>query len=808
MYTSVETTTHKKLNTSLGNLIHFTEEECGISAHTTFGKFQIILYSPSIFRIRITKEEQYDDFSYAVVAQPGHSNFTLYEEDDQIIISTAHIDLYIEKNPVRFRFINKKGNLINEDDASFGTSWIGNQVTTYKKLQEGERFIGLGEKTGDLDRRGKGYTNWNTEPAEFHVDADPLYCSTPFYIGINNALAYGIFLDNSYKTHFNFGASNDRFASFSAEDGDMNYYFIHHDTVEEIIESYTYLTGRMKMPPLWSLGYQQCRYSYYPDTEVIRVAKTFREKKIPIDTIVLDIHYMEQYKVFSWDNDRFPDPEKMVQTLKEMGFHVVTILDPGIKEEEGYMPFEEGEEQDLFLKYPDGVNYSGQVWPGWCYFPDFTNPATRSWWGRHFEEKVKMGIEGFWNDMNEIATWGQSLPDLIAFDYEGNRANARQGRNVYGMQMARSTFEGTKELLNGKRPFNLTRSGFSGVQRYAAVWTGDNFASDEHMMLGVRLVNSLGLTGIPFSGYDVGGFEGEASMELFARWISIGAFSPFFRGHSKINSRYAEPYSFNEEVEQISRNYIQLRYKLLPYIYSLFYDASMRGMPISRSLAIDYTYDPLVYAKDYQNQYLFGPAIMVAPVESQTRFAKVYLPAGGWYDFHTGQYYEGGKEYVVASPIDKLPLFIKAGAILPMQSEVQYTSEQPDDVLRIHLYHSDQSNSFLYYEDDGESYDYEKNAFYKRDLKYNAEEGEFYFESVQGSAKSKYKQMQLIFHGFESFERTIEVNGEQIEVMGEQMILFPPICKLDPKGKVETKIAEWVQVIRFVNDDEKVTVRW
>jgi alpha-glucosidase len=293
--------------------------------------------------------------------------------------------------------------------------------------------------------------------------------------------------------------------------------------------------------------------------------------------IVLDIHYMEQYKIFTWSKRDFPDPKGMIKKLKELGFEVVVMCDPGIKVEEGYKTYDEGVRNQVFIKYPDGTDYMGQVWPGMVSLPDFTNPVAREWWKEQFKEYIELGVEGFWNDMNEIATWGHMLPENIEMSFEGNKASMRKGRNIYGSQMARSTYEGTKALLNGKRPFNLTRSAYSGIQRYSAVWTGDNVSYDEHMMLGVRMVSSMGLGGIAFAGYDVGGFVGDATRKLFARWISIGAFSPFFRGHSMINSRDAEPWAYGEEVEQISRNYIKFRYQLLPYIYSCFMTQPKQG---------------------------------------------------------------------------------------------------------------------------------------------------------------------------------------------------------------------------------------
>ncbi|MBP9924901.1 MAG: glycoside hydrolase family 31 protein, partial [Cyclobacteriaceae bacterium] len=708
------------LSKRLGQLSTFIKHDAGIIGETTFGKFNVSIYSSSLFRITITNQKQFEDFSYSVIDKPKSTSLEIIDSIDSILLKTESTQLIITKNPIRFSFQTLEGSILNEDDP-LGTSWIGEQVTTYKKIQPGERFIGLGEKTGPLDRQGNAYLNWNSDAYAYNKGTDPLYCSMPFYMGIHNGLCYGIFFDNTHKAHFNFGASNNRFSSFAADAGEMDYYLIHGNNVSEIIKQYTDLTGRMELPPRWSIGYQQCRYSYYPDKEVFSIAKTFREKDIPADAIVFDIHYMDKYKIFSWDQERFPDPKGLMQTLKDQGFHVVIMCDPGIKVEPGYETYEDGLKNDIFLKYPDGENYQGQVWPGWCHFPDFTNPKARAWWATKFQDYVDLGVEGFWNDMNEIATWGNALPENIEFDFEGNKATMRRGRNVFGFQMARSTYEGTKKLLNGKRPFNLTRSGFSGIQRYSAVWTGDNVAYDEHMLLGIRLVNSMGLTGVAFAGYDAGGFVGESNPKLFARWTSIASLSPFFRAHTMINTRDSEPWSYGEKVESICRNYIKFRYQLMPYIYSLFYDASKRGMPVQRSLAIDYTHDHRIYNDLYHNQYLFGPSILVAPATSDQELLKVFFPAGDWYDLYSGKVWTGNQETIIESPIHKLPVFVKAGSVLPMQSSAAHTGIKQDELI-LHIYCGDNSSDFLLYMDDGETFDYQKGKSAKRLIKMSGSE--------------------------------------------------------------------------------------
>ncbi|MBY0433402.1 MAG: DUF5110 domain-containing protein, partial [Cyclobacteriaceae bacterium] len=639
------------------------------------------------------------------------------------------------------------------------------------------------------------YQNWNTDAYAYHSGSDPLYCSMPFYIGLHHGRQYGIFLDNSHKTFFNFGASNNRFSSFAADAGEMNYYFIHGNSVAEIIQHYTWLTGRIQLPPKWSIGYQQCRYSYYPDKEVLNIASTFREKQIPADAIVMDIHYMDKYKIFTWDAKNFSDPKKLIDTIKAQGFEIVLMCDPGIKVEKGYGAYDDGIANDVFVKYPDGENYAGQVWPGWCHFPDFTNPVTRIWWEKQLASYSTLGVEGYWNDMNEIATWGHMLPENLEFNLDGQPATSRKARNLYGFQMSRSTYEATKKLLKGKRPFNLTRSGYSGVQRYAAVWTGDNVSYDEHMMLGVRLVNSLGLTGVAFAGYDVGGFVGEASTKLFARWTSIGSLSPFFRGHTMINTKDSEPWSFGEEVENISRNYIRFRYQLMPYIYSLFYEASQSGMPVQRSLAIYFAHDARVYNGQFHHQYLYGPFVMVAPVESNKEFVKIFFPKGEWYYLFDGTKIAGDQEVIVECPIHKLPVYIKAGAIMPMQRPVQNTKEIVDELV-LHIYNGNEETSFEFYEDDGSTFQFESGAFAKRLIRFNPDQRKITLLPQEGTYTSSIKTVKLILHGFSNLSQ-IKMENQTVSVRKEMNSFFMPLEKYDPINDPDTMGEEEVMVTGF-----------
>jgi len=789
---------------SAGNITKVTINGQQVDITTDNAYAQVTVYSADIIRVRMDKQSLGTDFSYAVINQPVHTHVSITQNAAEVDIATDSLKAVIKKSPFAISFYTPDGKVINEDEPGLQTSWVNESVTSYKKMQDGEHFIGLGEKTGPFDRKGKGFTDWNTDAYAYNEDRDPIYSTIPFYIGVHHNLSYGIFLDNTWQTDFNFGASNNRFSSFGARGGEMNYYFIYHSTLAGIITSYTSLTGRMKLPPLWSLGYQQNRYSYYPETEVYRIAQTLREKKIPADGITLDIHYMDHYKVFTWDKERFPNPKQMTDKLNSMGFKLTVIVDPGVRVEPGYATYESGLKNNIFIKYPDSTNYTGEVWPGWCNFPDFTSQKARDWWGGQIKKYGEDGVSGIWNDMNEIATWGSKMPDNVLFSFEGNMASHLQAHNVYGFNMARASYEGAKKAFR-KRPFVLTRSGYAGFQRYAAMWTGDNVATDEHMLLGVRLLNSLGLSGVPFTGMDIAGFTGGTTVPLYERWVQIGAFNPYFRSHSAVNTRSSEPWTYGEEALEIARNYINLRYKLMPYLYSTFYEATQDGLPVMRSLAINYTHDENIYSSDFENQYLFGHAFLVAPFASGLNYGKVYFPVGKWYDLYNDEVETGSQPKVISLSAQKLPVFVKESSIVPVQSLVQSTSEQPTDTLVVHLYDGRVDNKFIYYEDDGASYEYENGAFYKRTIIFKGNAGQLIFEKREGVLPSKFHYIKLVLHSFHGLAG-VQVNGKLIKVNDEFNSFISPVSRFDPQGTSNPVEGSSVKTLIFKNDNEKISI--
>lgn len=710
---------------------------------------EIISYSPTILRFRVTREPAQEDFSHAVIRQPGQFLRDLREYPDSAILYTDSLRVIIYLDLMRFKVMDTRGNVLSEELPGMPVTWLGTEVTCYRKLFTDEKFLGLGEKTGNLDKRGGAYENWNSDVPAYAVNHDPLYQSIPFFTGIHGRSVYGVFLDNTYRTRFNFGASTDeRFSFFSAANGEMNYYFFGAQSIPGILSDYTWLTGRMPMPPLWSLGYHQCRWSYFPESQVLAIAQQFRDREIPCDAVWLDIDYMDGYKIFTWNRDRFPMPATMTGLLGALGFRTVTIVDPGIRIEKGYFAYDEGIANGYFATYPDGTPYTGSVWPGRCHFPDFTSEKVRKWWGSSFRSLTEAGVAGFWNDMNEPSAWGQDIPGIVQFDFEGRKGTMARAHNIYGLEMCRATYEGTRALLKGKRPFTLTRAGYAGIQRYSAVWTGDNEATDEHMLLSARMITGMGLSGVAFTGADVGGFMGEPSEALYTRWMSLGAFTPFFRGHSAWDTRSKEPWSFGANVEKQVKAFIVQRYKLLPYIYSAFYESHSTGLPVARSLAVSNPFDEKVYWWKYQNQFLFGDNLLVAPVSCTQQAGKVYLPEGGWYRFSTDEFYKGPAEVLVDAPLNDLPVFARASGIIPMQSPVQHTGQRPSPVLELHLYNGDQESSFLYYEDDGISDRAESGVFYRRQIRFKPAEKTFSLEPAEGSHPSVFTSVRLVLHGF------------------------------------------------------------
>lgn len=750
----------------------------GVEGKTDTGFFRISVYSDNVIRVQFSKESKLETFSYSLVNNelPNFSDFQISESQNKIFINTSTIHSEINLQSFGVIFKNKNGEIINEDlqGKGLGTQILGDKITVYKKLQEGEKFVGLGEQLGNLNRTGTVVTNKNTDNYKYDDPRIPMYVSVPFFMGFHHNQIYGIYFDNSFRSVFNFGASNTRFSSFAFDGGDLDEFFIYDDSVEKILQHYTSLTGRMELPPKWSIGYHQSRCSYFPENQVLNIATNFKNKKIPIDCVVLDADYLHQYEPFRINTERFPDMKKLSAKMREMGIELTASVNPGIKIDSTYFAYKSGLKNDVFLKYEDGEIYKTEIYPNLNLYPDFSSPKTRNWWSENMKICQDVGINGYWNDMNEPAINGQAMPDNVVFDCDGKKSNSLEMQNYYGFLMARSSYESLKKFGGNKRPFILTRSGFAGIQRYSAVWSGDNQAKDEHILLGCLLNNQLGLAGIPFVGPDLGGYIGDGNKDLYKRWIEVGVFSPFLRNHREYFANANEPWAYGEEAEAISKSYIGFRYRLLPYLYSKFYETSQTGIPISRSLCINFPFDEKVYSIDNQNNFLFGDAFLVVPVMSKETSKKIYLPEGTWYDFFSDEQWSGNKVYNKDLPNFRIPIFVKESSIIPMQSQIYSTKEQPENTLQIHIYFGKKDNHFVYYEDDGESLDYQKGNFYKREMVFDSKNNQLIFNKPEGKFDVNFKKMKLIFHGFDAF-KNFKINANLVETKTETVKALDPL---------------------------------
>ncbi len=694
------------------------------------GVLSVSVLSPEIVRVRFLPKADFGrDHSYAVVGQlPGDPKATFDVQAAQSIIRTSALEVIVKHDPLRISFETPGGESLDADDPSRGIGFVDETVRVWKRLRDDEFVYGLGEKTGRLNKRGRNlggysYVNWNSDTYAYGDDTDPIYATFPFYMVMRKGRAHGIFFDNTHRSLFEIGRESQRLLSFGAEGGELDYYFIDGPTPRQVVERYAELTGRMPLPPRWALGYNQCRYSYYPESKVRLIANTFREKRIPADVIWLDIHYLEGFNPFTWDKQRFPDPARLIGDLGQQGFKVVTILDAHPKKQPGWDVYDSGLAGDHYVKNPDGSVYEANVWPsqaekdpGPSVFPDFSKPGARDWWGGLYKKLTDVGVAGIWNDMNEPAVFTTTPDHTMPFDVrhhgEGVPTDHREIHNVYGQLMTRSTYEGLRRLKPDHRPFVLTRATYSGGQRWSAIWPGDNVSDWDDFRATIPMFSNMGLTGFPFVGADIGGFAEAPTPELFTRWLQAGVFYPFMRTHTTFGTPDQEPWSYGTRLEDVNRRAIELRYQLLPHLYNLFEESSRTGSPIFRPLLYEYPDDPATYERD--DQFLWGRDLLIAPVLREgVADREVYLPKGDWYDFWTAAKLEGGRGFRMPVTIDTTPIFVRGGAFVFRQPVVQHTGEMPGQPLIVSVFPADRSEA-SFYEDAGDGYAYEKGVFARR----------------------------------------------------------------------------------------------
>ncbi|KAI3961700.1 hypothetical protein MKW92_034201 [Papaver armeniacum] len=574
-------------------------------------------------------------------------------------------------------------------------------------LPTGTSLYGTGEVSGQLERTGKRVFTWNTDAWGYGPGTTSLYQSHPWVLAVlPNGEALGVLADTTQRCEIDL--RKETTIKFKALAHYPVITFGPFASPTAVLQSLSRAIGTVFMPPKWSLGYHQCRYSYLSDTRVLEVARTFREKKIPCDVIWMDIDYMDGFRCFTFDKERFSQPKTLVNDLHQNGFKAIWMLDPGIKHEEGYFVYDSGSANDVWVQKADGQPFVGGVWPGPCVFPDYTQEKTRMWWANLVKDFTANGVDGIWNDMNEPAVFDtvtKTMPEsnIHRGDAElGGHQNHLHYHNVYGMLMARSTFEGMKLANEKKRPFVLTRAGFIGSQRYAATWTGDNLSTWEHLHMSVTMVLQLGLSGQPLSGPDIGGFGGDATPKLFGRWMGVGAMFPFCRGHSEKGTTDHEPWSFGKECEEVCRLALLRRYRLIHHIYTLFYLSHTKGIPVATPTFFADPKDPKL--RSIENSFLLGPLLVHASTfrdQSSDALPHV-LPKGIWLSF----------DFDDSHP-DLPTLYLQGGSIIPVGLPVQHVDEAKatDDLTLIVALDQHGKAEGVLYEDEGDGYEFSEGGY-------------------------------------------------------------------------------------------------
>ncbi len=644
-------------------------------------------------------------------------------EDGRLELCTESWVAHVQPDSCKLRVAEASGTVLLEDGSDGGWQQSTDAVRVTRLTPAAEPFYGCGEKTGELSHRGRHLVFWNTDAYDpdhggFAPDQDPLYLSIPFFIGLREGAAYGLFTDNSHRIEMDLAAADPSQYEIEASGGQIDQYLLFGPEMSEVVRRYTALTGRPPLPPRWSLGYHQSRWGYWPDARLEEVGQEFRDRAIPADGLWLDIQHMDGFRTFTWDPNGFADPIGLAAALEANHFKLTVIADPGIKVDPGWQVYDSGLDEDAFLRWPNGDLYVGNSWAGECAFPDFTEPVARSWWGDQVGELLETGVRGIWLDLNEPTTMPESgeantIDDEVLAHGHGQGTTMAEVHNVYALSEAQATYEAMLASAPDRRPFILSRAGYAGIQRYAAIWTGDAPSTWQSLEQVLPMLLNLGVSGVAFTGSDVGGYSGSPGAELFARWLELGAVSPFFRNHVTTSTPDQEPWAFGGEVEDISRHWIGLRYRLLPYLYSLFAETTATGAPVLRPLVYHFQDDAAV--RELADQAMVGPYLLVAPVIEQGAAARsIYLPAGRWYEYHSGAIYDGPTTIERELTLADLPLFVREGAILPHGPLVQWTDQAPTDPLVLHVYPASEESTFVLYEDDGDGLQHHSESCFSR----------------------------------------------------------------------------------------------
>lgn len=735
-----------------------------LTAETERGTVTVNAVGDGVTRVRIAGgDEAAARHSYAIEQDPIATPAELGTEGTHMMLSTAGLSVLVHPTSGAITARSAAGTFVEEAGVGFARS--GEGYRWQLALPRDETCHGLGQRAFPLSLRNRRIGLWNYDARSYPPGSDPLYLSVPFYLGHRPGLSYGILWDNPARGSIDLDSGNDATLTCTFERGPVDIYLIAGDGPQQVVQRLAALTGRMELPPLWALGYHQSRWSYQDAAAYRAVAKRMRAERIPCDALHFDIDYMDGFRVFTWDRTKFADPRGLLADLRKDGFQSVAILDPGLKADGSYAAYADARRKGFLLKKPGGGRLTRQAWAGASEFPDFTDPDCRDWWAEQVRSFAAVGFAGLWNDMNEPSTFvdPRTLPDNTPHDWEGEgNTHVGGGHAVYGMQMARASRDGLSRLNGDRRPFVISRAGHTGLQRYATTWNGDSLATWGHLQITIPQLLNLGMSGIPFSGSDAGGFRGDPDAELYLRWMQLASMTPFFRTHSARTAKERNPWTYDTKTTNRVRKVVELRYRLLPYLYTAVQRASAEGVPILRPMSFERP-----DLADYQridDQFMLGDNLLVAPIiEKGVRSRSVVLPEGQWYPIGAGDAIDGGRS-ITDSVGMGLSVHVRGGTVVPTWPVRQSTS-QPVERLILEVYAG--TGGGRLYEDAGDGYGYRSG-----DMRMSTFTTELADRSLtvswakEGSFAAPYRNVDVRFYGLPG--APTEVVGDGRSFTGER----------------------------------------
>ncbi len=692
----------------LGNFTSYSADGNVITVKCAPSELRFVLYKDNVVRVEyIPSGSRSFPPSEVVVRKPSQSVwYRIIPKDSTFSIETRSMRIDCLKYPVRVAFYSAEGRLLLKEPRSGGISFSGSAKTARFAISPGENFYGSGERARSFNLRGLAFDSFNEQHGGYPSGGIPptMNVNIPFVISSHH---YGIYFDDTYRGRFDIGKTDPDIFEYDADGGSFSYFFIHDSTYTGILSDYTWLTGRAPLLPIWAYGYIQSKFGYKDSAQADQMITRMRRDEIPCDAIVLDLYWFKNMGDLSWNTISWPDPRQLTSSFLSRGFRTVVITEPYITHRSSNFAY--ANEHGYLVHDSSGKSFiMDHWWSCGCKagLLDITNPAAQKWWWSRYDRIFETGVSGIWTDLGEPERDYPSMVFHAGVDLKIH--------NVYDFLWAKTLFDGYGRSFPNRRFFNLTRSGYAGIQRFGTVtWSGDVAKTFRGLAVQLPILLNMEMSGIVYHNSDIGGFTGKSptTPELYTRWMEFGAFSPVMRAHGYDGLGGTEPWAFGDSTEKVVRDIIRLRYSLLPYNYTMAHEAYATGVPLVRPLVLEYPDDGNV--ANESTAYLWGDNFLVAPVTKAGETTKTfYMPHGKWIDYWNDSLFSGGRTVSVAAPLNEIPLFVKAGSIIPMANSVEYTGQYTSDTIKLRVYPDYNAQSvFNLYGDDGKTLDYQQGDF-------------------------------------------------------------------------------------------------